>query len=106
MLAKLRLLRWVEEDLAGQRDYYETERPGLGDDFMQHVAAAIEQARRFPRSGVRVTDRRYATEVRRFQISRFPFHVFAAIHDDQVVIVALAHHKRRPGYWAGRLDDV
>jgi plasmid stabilization system protein ParE len=35
-------------------------------------------------------------------MARFPFHVIYRVAADRVVVVAIAHAKRRPGYWKGR----
>jgi len=37
-------------------------------------------------------------------LRQFPYSLFFIIENDTVVIVAVAHHKRRPGYWLPRLD--
>lgn len=39
---------------------------------------------------------------RRLVTRRFPFSVIYALVGDQVRILAVAHHSRRPGYWRGR----
>ena len=44
------------------------------------------------------------TAVRRRVLRQFPYSLFFIIENDTVVIVAVAHHKRRPGYWLPRLD--
>lgn len=41
--------------------------------------------------------------VRAFKLRRFPYSVIIAQWDHEVVIVALAHHRRAPGYWHARL---
>ena len=33
---------------------------------------------------------------------RFPFNIVYEIRQTEIVIVAVAHHKRRPGYWSQR----
>lgn len=48
---------------------------------------------------------RYPTALhgtRRILLDRFPFNVFFRVVESDVVIVAVAHQKRRPGYWANR----
>jgi hypothetical protein len=35
-------------------------------------------------------------------LKRFPCLVFFRILDDEIAVVAVAHEKRRPGYWTGR----
>jgi plasmid stabilization system protein ParE len=39
---------------------------------------------------------------RRILLERFPFSVHYRVNEDEIVIVAVAHQKRRPGYWASR----
>ena len=41
--------------------------------------------------------------VRRKVLLRFPYSLFYAVEKDRIRILAVAHHKRRPGYWAHRL---
>jgi toxin ParE1/3/4 len=40
---------------------------------------------------------------RRYLLRRFPFSVVYRIEAARVVIVAVAHARRRPGYWTSRL---
>ena len=39
---------------------------------------------------------------RRFVLGRFPFNIVYMLYRDCLEVVAIAHHRRRPGYWAGR----
>ncbi len=39
---------------------------------------------------------------RRFVLSSFPYTVLYRIRADHVFVTAVAHHRRRPGYWRGR----
>jgi len=48
----------------------------------------------------------YQHGTRRYLLRHFPFALVYAIEaDGTVYVVALAHHKRRPGYWAERLPS-
>jgi len=40
---------------------------------------------------------------RQLVLQRFPFSIFYLHGESEIVIVAVAHQKRRPGYWSGRL---
>ncbi len=42
-------------------------------------------------------------DVRRRVLKRFPFSVLYMAEPAHVLIMAIAHHKRRPGYWVARL---
>ena len=39
---------------------------------------------------------------RRFPLRRFPYSVIYYIKGNELRVIALAHHRRKPGYWAGR----
>jgi toxin ParE1/3/4 len=39
---------------------------------------------------------------RRFPLHRFPYSIIYYIKGNDLRVIALAHHRRRPGYWAGR----
>jgi plasmid stabilization system protein ParE len=43
---------------------------------------------------------------RRIRLERFPFGIHYRVHENDIVVVAVAHQKRRPGYWAGRQRAV
>lgn len=43
--------------------------------------------------------------LRRRRVAGFPYAVVYFVTDDEIVIVAYAHDKRRPGYWKSRLGD-
>jgi plasmid stabilization system protein ParE len=39
---------------------------------------------------------------RRYLLRRFPYSVIYQVTSDELRVIAVAHHRRRPGYWAGR----
>ena len=47
-------------------------------------------------------DNRWVGNTRRFALRKFPFSVVYRPQTGLLLIVALAHHKRRPGYWRHR----
>jgi plasmid stabilization system protein ParE len=54
---------------------------------------------------IRTAPMRYpaaASGTRRILLDRFPFTVYYRSREDVVTIVAVAHQKRRPGYWRSR----
>lgn len=44
----------------------------------------------------------YIGEARRVRLTRFPFLVAYREEPDRILIVAVAHAKRKPGYWRER----
>ncbi len=42
-------------------------------------------------------------EARQAKLRRFPYYVIFACEQDSITVLAVAHFKRRPGYWHDRL---
>jgi hypothetical protein len=79
--------------------YYELQRPGLGASYLADFESVMQQVCAAPR--------RYRIErqpdIRRAGLGRFPFAVLYREVGGVVEVLAVAHHRRRPGYWLGRL---
>jgi plasmid stabilization system protein ParE len=45
----------------------------------------------------------YVDGTRRYVCQTFPYTVVYFVEGESVVVVAVAHEKRRPGYWRGRM---
>ena len=85
--------------------WYEERRPGLGGEFVAEVTAVLEGIATTPRSsplwpGVSGTPE----PVRRAVMHRFPYLLAFEAHPDYVLVLAIAHGKRRPLYWLARSD--
>ena len=97
---RLRILPDAEREIAAAAEWYERRRDGLGVEFVAEVDVAFagiaEQPETWP---VWRVGRRY----RRRGLRRFPFVIFFRVLDSgDVEITAVAHAKRRPGYWLRR----
>jgi plasmid stabilization system protein ParE len=86
--------RKVGRDLAGAYQWYEEERAGLGEEFLASVDASFDAIERFPEAF-----RRVHGEVRRANISRFPYAVFYRIDPRYVLVLAIIHTARDPTLW-------
>nr|CBX31560.1 hypothetical protein N47_E50720 [uncultured Desulfobacterium sp.] len=42
---------------------------------------------------------------RRHLLPKFPYSIIYAIEPDHIRIIAVAHSKRKPGYWSARIPD-
>lgn len=85
---------------AGQ--WYEGRRTNLATEFFDEVDTAIHRIVEFPRAGIRVP-RLPASPVRRVPVKRFPYHVVYLETPGAIRILAVAHDRRKPGYWKSRL---
>lgn len=80
--------------------YYEAIQTGLGERFRQSVEAAMQLATSLPFAG---SVHQHGT--RRVFPKKFPFAVIYLVADSEIVIFAVAHFRRRPGYWKSRRRD-
>ena len=80
-------------------NHYEDIEPSLGYQFAIEVYAAVERIKANPRLWPLLND-----EVRRCLIHRFPYGIIYSIDDVQstVLILAVMHLHREPGYWSER----
>ncbi|MDA3935736.1 MAG: type II toxin-antitoxin system RelE/ParE family toxin [Actinomycetota bacterium] len=85
------LLSAALADIESARQWYEAQRPGLGDEFVDAVDDAMESVLAFPIAYP--DDYRGA---RRFLIQRFPYCLYYRLEDDNVVVVACLHAVRDP----------
>ena len=71
---------------------------GLGDEFTDEVEAAIRRILNQPEAWSI-----YHDATRRCLTRRFPYGVVYQIRPNIILIVAVAHLRREPGYWVARL---
>ena len=81
--------------------YYESKVEGLGTEYVREVIRCVELIREFPGLGSQFED----TPFRHFVTRRFPFAIYYAVLPELIWIVAVAHGKRKPGYWRERRID-
>lgn len=85
-------------------DGYEEAAVGLGGDLLDEVEAAVRDACRHPARWPLFPHVGPTWAVRRRVLRRFPYSVAWIVEPTEIVIVAVAHARRRPGYWLDRVD--
>lgn len=79
--------------------YYESKRPGLGAsylaEFERKLVHICESPQRYPIE--------MKPDLRRGRMKRFPYTVLYRNVSGAIQVLAVAHHRRRPQYWLGRL---
>jgi plasmid stabilization system protein ParE len=89
-----------ELDEATQR--YDEQRPGLGQRFLDEVATTTQRVREFPRAGAPVKHVPKELGARHAPVNGFPYHVVYLAKANEIRVLAIAHYRRRPGYWLDR----
>lgn len=77
--------------------FYESRMPGLGKTFAAEIESTVSLIREFPEAGSPM-----GTSLRRAIVARFPYSVVYRQYPDLIVVVAVVHQRRRPGYWQSR----
>jgi plasmid stabilization system protein ParE len=85
------------EEARAAREWYSARNPDAGDAFMAELDTAIARIEQPPNQWAP-----YLGGTRRYLFHRFPFFVVFCETATRIEIVALAHARRRPGYWLGR----
>lgn len=87
------------KELGEAYDFYEFRRAGLGDRFFEAFEAALNLVLENPLAwGVLEVPYRVC------RLKRFPYGILYEPREQEVVIVAIMHLHRRPGYWNDRMD--
>jgi toxin ParE1/3/4 len=79
--------------------WYEARRAGLGGEFFDAVAATLSLIETNPAIGTTISADGHT---RRALVTKFPYQVVHRLRSSGIVVVAIAHLKRRPGYWKNR----
>jgi toxin ParE1/3/4 len=93
----MRLLRHpgAEEDIIEAARWYDRQRDGLGDEFLDTLEDALIIVATRPRNFGQIPVAIENHEVRRFVMKAYPYSVFDDVRQDHVVLIAVAHHRRR-----------
>ena len=98
----VRILEEASQEAIEAAAWYEYEQPGLGAEFFTAVDAAIDviEENFLPLSPL--PEKAGDTVARRLILERFPYDIVAIELSEETVVIAVAHHSRKPGYWRKR----
>jgi len=88
------------DDLAEAFQWHETQRSGLGAEFMAAVDAKLEQVQAGPNQFPRARGL-----IRRAIVHRFPYGIFFVAHSEFINVIAVMHHARDPKHWRRRAQS-
>lgn len=96
----IRFLDVAQAELDKAIEYYNSKSPGLGDEFLLEALKALERIRYFPNAW-----HPFSENTRRGQLRRFPYGIIYQFPVKEILIVAIAHLHREPGYWKERINE-
>lgn len=90
----------AELELDEALGHYAKINPRLVTDLLNEVTRAKGFIREFPLASASI-----GRTLKRCNLQRFPYALVNRVADKEILIVAYAHHKRRPDYWRERLRN-
>ena len=91
----------AEIELGEEVKYFNQQQEGLGYEFAKEVADTITRILKYPEAWTKLSKR-----TRRCRTNRFPYGVIYQVRGDRILIVAIAHLRRRPFYWRDRIKTI
>ncbi len=90
----------AEQEMLEVAIYYQSQASGLGVDYLSEVERAVQAIAESPMTWPIIEG-----ELRRRLVRRFPFGILYHIEQEEIIIVAVAHVRRKPGYWKRRIKS-
>lgn len=78
-------------------EWYVVRSRAAAENFMQELELAARRVLDAPTRWPRID-----TLVRRYLLPTYPFSLIYRVGDDFVEVIAVAHQRRKPGYWRSR----
>lgn len=101
-MRRVRILEQAAEEAIEAAAWYEQERAGLGAEFAQAIDAAIDLLADEIVPLTAMPGAPGARGAKRLVLKRFPYDIVILERPEELLVVAVAHHSRRPGYWRDR----
>lgn len=89
----------AEAEFLAEIAYFEESRTGLGQRFYDEVKRAETFIAEFPEAAEEIRP-----GIRKRLLRVFRHSLIYSVEPEAILIVAVAHASRRPGYWADRLQ--
>ena len=97
-MTPVQFLAAAQSEIDEATDYYLEAAPAEADRLTAEIDRAIGFISENPYLGSGGRRR-----VRRYVLPHFPYSIIYSVLEDHILVVALAPHRRRPGYWLKRL---
>ena len=95
---RLRVHSRAQEEINEAFDWYFKRSPQAAETFLKEIGTSLAQIASHPQ-----LYSSYTKGTRRRVLSGFPYSVIFQEKNDIILVVAVAHAKRRPGYWRKRI---
>lgn len=91
------VLKAALTDLDDAVEWYSKIQPELGKDLVLKFNEALTEIEQKPLLSQNLNE-----NFRKINLKRFPYKLVFKIIEQEIIIIAVAHHKRKSGYWKKR----
>lgn len=106
MTYRWRQLDEARAELHEAANFLDDEREGWGDRFIDAVEAAIDSIVESPHTWALHRGKPRTPPVHTRSVAGFRYDIkYVIVNDDEVVIIAFAHERRKPDYWEHRISS-
>ena len=88
----------AREEILEAAAYYRDRSSQAAERFSGDIAGTVDLLLQFPGVGTSIS-----RNARRLLLKNFPYHFIYRVEGDEIRVYAVAHLKRKPGYWRKRL---
>lgn len=88
----------AEKELVSARDFYDDLVFGLGKKFVLDIEHSLKNVIQNP-----FAFPVYFKDFRKALLRKFPYSIIYKVGEESILILAIAHQKRKPKYWAERI---
>jgi plasmid stabilization system protein ParE len=103
---RLRIHPAAREEARAAVEWYERRQAGLGSTFSTELLRALDIIADAPEAWPTSPGVKHPLPIRRFLLPGFPFALPYVVLEDEVVLLAIAHLRRQPGYWLARAQRL
>jgi len=82
--------------------FYQQRLPGLGEDYLADFDTLMARICHSPNLYPIIA----GSDIHRAGLKRFPYHVIYRVMPTYILVLAVAHQRRRPVYWARRIGET
>jgi plasmid stabilization system protein ParE len=96
----VRFLTLAQQEVDEAVVWFDERVEGKGIVFLDELDRVVRLVKAYPLASIEIEP-----EIRRRLFARFPYSLIYGIEDDAIVVIAVAHSRRSPRYWADRLES-
>jgi plasmid stabilization system protein ParE len=94
---QVEILKAAKLDLRHAKNWYNTQRENLGNEFLFEIEKSLKQIQAYPEQFPKNRN-----EIRKAVLKRFPYCLYFAIKLNTIKIIAVFHNSRNPIIWEKR----